>query len=345
MSTVASGFSRTLLASAAVAAACLTLSAQSPGRGVQDPAWSPDGKRLATSFVDRIWISGADGRKGRPLTSDALAVERDPAWSRDGRTIAFAADSGTGFDIYTAPSARGAAAAVTEMEGDERWPSWTPDGRIVFSHRAHPLARWRLMTVSAEGGTPAPLFGDADAPQQHEEREGRLSPDGTRIAYVSDREATDGDVDLWVAELPADERPRARHTRVTDARGREGFPSWSPDGSRLAFYAVREGAGAVWVAAIDPAEESSVRVRPASPDVLLSRRGGVPAWSPDGRRILCLQQGGTNRMAAFTVDGPREVTTVAEAAGSGFPQSWSPAGNLMAYTMNGRGTRSDIWVR
>ena len=35
-------------------------------RGARDPAWSPDGKRLAFSYFDRIWISGPDGKNGRP---------------------------------------------------------------------------------------------------------------------------------------------------------------------------------------------------------------------------------------------------------------------------------------
>ena len=35
------------------------------------------------------------------------------------------------------------------LDGDERWPSWTQDGRVVFSHRPHPLAPWRLHVVAA----------------------------------------------------------------------------------------------------------------------------------------------------------------------------------------------------
>ena len=278
---------RILIAGAAAGAALgLTLSAQTSGRGVQDPAWSPDGRKLATSFIDRIWISGADGRNGRALTAGAGGSERDPAWSRDGRAVAFAADSGAGFDIFVAPSERGAPTPVTSLAGDERWPSWTTDGRIVFSRREHPLAPWRLFVVSAAGGTAEPLFADAAV---HDEREARISPDGKRLAYVSDRDGTDGDVDLWVATIPQGEGDRVRRTRVTETRGREGFPSWAPDGSRIAFFAVREGTASVWVAEVDdvPADGAAQpRSRPAAAPVLVSRRGGVPAWSPDGRRIV-----------------------------------------------------------
>jgi gamma-glutamyltranspeptidase len=256
--------------------------AQAPsGGGIQDPAWSPDGKRLATSFIDRIWISGPDGRGGRPLSAPAQASERDPSWSPDGRSIAYAANTGRGFDILVAPADRGAPRVLVSMDGDERWPSWTRDGRVVFSHRPHPIAPWRLYVVPVAGGAPSPLFEDG-AP--YDEREGRVSPDGRRIAYISTREAQD-DVDVWVAELPRDGAGRVRRTRMTETRGREGFPAWSPDGTRLAYYAVREGAASVWVASVEAAEPGAPRVRPQPAPVLVSRRGGVPAWSPDGRRI------------------------------------------------------------
>jgi gamma-glutamyltranspeptidase len=270
-----------LSAAACILGATLYAAQSATSGGIQDPAWSPDGKRLATSFIDRIWISGADGRNGRLLSTNAAAAERDPAWSPDGRSIAYAADTGRGFDIMVAPADRGAPRVLVAMDGDERWPSWTRDGRIVFSHRAHPLAPWRLYVVPVAGGTPRLLFADAGP---HEEREGRISPDGRRIAYISTRDAHD-DVDLWVAELPAEPGARVRRTRVTETRGREAFPAWSPDGARLAYYAVREGTGSIWVATVDAPEPGAPRVRPQTAPVLVSRHGGVPAWSPDGRRI------------------------------------------------------------
>ena len=281
---------RRVLAGAASAAAILSLAlalgAQtSVHRGVQDPAWAPDGRRLATSFYDKIWISGADGRGGRPLRGESSATERDPAWSFDGRLIAFAVDSGDGFDLFVGGADGKSIKRLTDAAGDDRWPTWTRDGRVVFSRRAHPFEPWRLHVVSQGGGAAAPLFQDSGTDS---EREARVSPDGARIAYISDRESEDGDVDLWIADLPGESRSRtSSRTRVTRVRGREAFPSWAPDSSRLAFFAQREGFGSVWATSVEspPASGAPPRLRPAPQPVLVSRHGGAPAWSPDGRRI------------------------------------------------------------
>jgi gamma-glutamyltranspeptidase / glutathione hydrolase len=261
------------------------LGAQPVATGVQDPAFAPDGKSIAFSWREQIYVSSPDGRGARALRSASTDIERDPAWSPDGRSIAFAADAGNGFDIYIAPAnGKSEARKLTTTAGDERWPSWTRDGRLVFSARDG--WRWRLFVADAAKGEAAPLFPDTAATD--EEREGRVSPDGKRVAYVSTRESEDGDVDLWVAELPLTGAKRVRRTRVVRARGVEGFPSWSPDGSRIAFYAAREGAGSVWVAPVEPladADAPPARPRPVEPPVLVSRHGGTVAWSPDGRRL------------------------------------------------------------
>jgi gamma-glutamyltranspeptidase / glutathione hydrolase len=272
---------------AALATVVLTLSAQTLGtaRGVREPAWAPDGRRLAFAYLDRIWIAAPDGRNGRALRAESTDTERDPAWSPDGRAIAFAADNGRGFDVFVAPAGGGESRRLTKLDGDERWPSWTADGRIVFSHRES--GRWRLWVIDAAGGDPKALFTDTAG---DDERQGRISPDGKRIAYVSDRDSEDGDSDLWVADLAPGARDRVMRTRLQRVRGAEGFPSWSPDGSRIAFFAVREGVGSVWVVSVEqtpagPDVDPVVRPRPAEPPMLVSRRGGAPAWSPDGKRI------------------------------------------------------------
>src|SRR6186713_3429437 len=73
----------------------LSPSAQTGPAGMRDPAWAPDGKRLAVVILDRIWMTAPDGRDARELTRVAES-EREPAWSFDGKRIVFVADRGDG---------------------------------------------------------------------------------------------------------------------------------------------------------------------------------------------------------------------------------------------------------
>lgn len=304
--------SRALATAALVTLVALTLHSQSgspsgPG-GLREPAWSADGKRLAVVFFDRIYTSAPDGRGAKALTADSTSIQREPAWSRDGR-IAFAMDTGDGFDIHVMDRSptrlrarsggqeglRHTSQRVTNLSGDERRPAWTPDGRIVFAHRAAGGTQWDLYVTSLDASAPARLTDTDD-----NEMQPGVSPDGRRIAFASDRENDDSDVDIWVMRLPApsaggsapaDEKADGRPTRLVQARGTDGYPSWSPEGDRLAFYAVREGIGSTWVTAVDPLPESdratarAPRARPSHPPILVSRHGGAGAWSPDGRTI------------------------------------------------------------
>jgi gamma-glutamyltranspeptidase/glutathione hydrolase len=316
-----------LVAIAAALALPVPHHAQTP-LGVQEPAWSPDGKRIAVSYLDRIWTLAADGRQAKAVTTgDQSSIEREPAWSADGNKLAFAADRGEGFDIFVVSLKNGLAAgtpvAVTTMAGDERWPSWTADGRLVFAHRdvkpsgrpADPSLQFDLFLLSPVAGSeawqgPLPLTETTDS-----ETYPRVSPDGTKVAFVSERDSED-DVDLWWMPVPSaaiakpiplgarppkpvsssvpavgDNGRPLRAVRMTRVRGHEAYPSWAPDNSRVAFYAVREGIGSVWVATAEPprpepTEDPLPRAKPAAQPQLVSRKGGAPAWSPDGKSLL-----------------------------------------------------------
>jgi dipeptidyl aminopeptidase/acylaminoacyl peptidase len=184
--------------------------AQTVTSGVQDPAWAPDGKRIAVSYLDRIWTMTPDGRQARQLTLESSAIQRDPVWSPDGLRIAFAAVRASEFDIYIAPTKGGPAVSVTSMTGDERWPSWTPDGRLVFAHRAaNPAGRpsdpgrhWDLFVMAPVADSDAWQPALALTQTTDSETHPRVSPDGRRIVFVSDRDSTD-DVDVFAMAMPA----------------------------------------------------------------------------------------------------------------------------------------------
>ena len=86
-------FSRSDVVAAAAGSGKLSLSI------VNDPAWSPDGLRIAFVRGNDIWVMNADGSGQRRLTSGA-AHDRAPNWSPDGRTIAFDQRVGSIHEIY-----------------------------------------------------------------------------------------------------------------------------------------------------------------------------------------------------------------------------------------------------
>ena len=270
--------------------------------GVREASWSPDSKRLAVSWFDVVWTMSPDGKDAKRLVSPAgdWISERDPAWSPDGQSIAFAAEHAGEFDLWIAPAKGGAAKRVTSLSGDERWPSWTRDGRIVFSHRA-PKGPWQLFVIASNGATAAP---SKVTPDDAEEWQGSVSPNGKLVAFVSSRDPqANNETDIWVRDLELG-AGFARATRVTSTTGIESHPAWAPDSARIAYTLERGTQSAVWVATLPSADASAGRgaggrrgggpgagdgggaAAVTVPPVLASRHAGVPAWSPDSQTLV-----------------------------------------------------------
>jgi dipeptidyl aminopeptidase/acylaminoacyl peptidase len=107
----------------------------------------------------------------------------------------------------------------------------------------------------------------------------RISPDGTRIAYVVtsiDREANDYRGAIWVARRDGSEEPR----RFTSGERRDGSPRWSPDGRWLAFTSNRGDEKTQPQIYVISAEGGEARRLTD-----LKESAGELAWSPDSTRI------------------------------------------------------------
>lgn len=97
------------------------------------PAWSPDGRTLA-------FVSTAAGLPGIFTWSGDKATllefsgdgDFEPAWSPDGRRIAFASNSSGDVELYVLDLETREIRRLTEREGSDGYPTWLPDGRIVY---------------------------------------------------------------------------------------------------------------------------------------------------------------------------------------------------------------------
>ena len=97
----------------------------------------------------------------------------------------------------------------------------------------------------------------------------QLSPDGSRVAFVSNRS---GDSEIWVADAKG-----ANATQLTAMSAVPGFPRWSPDGESIVFHSNPNGQGDVLVVSAGGGKVTNLTANPAN-DVF-------PSFSRDGRWV------------------------------------------------------------
>ncbi len=237
-----------------------------------DPAWSPDGRRLALSLIhedrDTIYIVEPGNPDLVELTSGF-----SPAWSPDGTRLAFSDLRGNNFDLYViGVDGAGEIRLTDDLAGDFD-PAWSPAGeRLVFEREG------RLYTVRSDGQDEAPLTDGSTFDYTP-----AWSPDGRFIAFSSRIEDTDGDGTLDYEDdshlfvVNADGSQRTRLSFMASAPGKATWsqePAWAPDGSRLAFQSNSDGDWDIYVVKADGSEVVNLTDdAPGSLDY-------SPAWQP-----------------------------------------------------------------
>lgn len=151
------------------------------------------------------------------------------------------------------------------------------------------------------------------------DRDPAISPDGNRIAFVSDRS---GNEELYLLSV-AD--PSSVIQLTTDV-AHDLSPSWSPDGSQIAFASDRDGDFDIWTMNADGGDLRDVTQRSHGDDE-------EPAWSPDGTQIAAPRAGSRGSdIWIWPVAGgaPRNLTN--GAVGFAAEPFWSSDGRRLALT-------------
>lgn len=264
------------------------------------PAFSPDARALTfvrsdsftVSDIYRLDLSDGLAPAGEPRRlSFEKRIAACPIWSADGRSILFLSGHLAAAQQMVRIPATGS--AQPESIGLE------PDNAIFVAHapQAHRLAYvrpvgdvniWRV-------GDSAPFIASTrwDAVPE-------FSPDGQRIAFVSNRSGT---LEIWAARSDG-----SQPLRLTSVGGPQaGRPTWSPDGEWIAFYArvagnadiyvIRSWGGVLRRLTDHPSEEAR------------------PSWSRDGRWIYhTSQRGGANRIWKTPVEGGDPIPVTSRSA-------------------------------
>lgn len=239
--------------------------------------WMPDGDGLVFSSP----LSGG-GKPGlhlldlatgrwRALEYGATAEDVDtaPRYSPDGKWIAFVRNTPLG-DLWRIPAGGGQPQRLTHQRAEFRGWDWLPDGKaIVFGRRVD--NHTRLYRLALEDGGISDLgIEDAQAPA--------VALRADQLAFVQ-RKPQFGVYRIGSAPTTGG-APVVE--RLFPSTGRDTLPSVAPDGRQIVFTSDRSGDYALWWADMD---------RPASLRLLEGihpESRHVPAWSPDGTRVLVI---------------------------------------------------------
>jgi hypothetical protein len=280
--------------------------------GLSTPAWSPDGSRIAfvrVRFGDHspvddeaeVWVADADGSHSHALVQGP-GYKWLPHWSPDGVWLVYTDEPpggpwmavgprgiegaggqvGLGFLSGQASPVREHAEIwrvradgtdvpeqITRIGSDDRAATYSPDGtKLAFDSTRDGNTRIWIMNVDGSDWHRV-SYGDDDWGAT-------WSPDGRWIAYRSWMGSLEPDPQIWVMAPDGSSR-----RRLTSGPGDHWAPSWSADGSRVAFaLQAPDKPPAIWSVALDGSDLRNLTNDPSGSAELTSGGG---AWSKDGR--------------------------------------------------------------
>ncbi len=266
----------------------------------KNPVFSRDGKMLAYAhcraefacdvYVQKIDESGNARGSATPITRRGFYLT-GTAWSSDGKSVVFSGStSAPTIDYLWQASIEGQAPAKRiEVAGPNvHYPSISGD-RLAFSRDFMNLDIWRYLP----NGETEPIITST-----LQENNPRFSPDGSKIAFASNRLGEGNEIWLALADGTG-------VSQLTDHVGRSsGSPSWSPDGRLIAFDSQAQN-GRWSIRVVDSSGGKPRRITDTAYDALL------PGWSADGKWIyFCSNRTGNEEIWRLPFEGgfPEQVT-------------------------------------
>lgn len=203
------------------------------------PAWSPDGTKLAYhANPDGNWDLYVQDVTTRAVTrlTDHPADDAMPVWSPDGTRLAFHTSRDGNWDLYVYDLATGTQRRLTFYSGEDTFPVWSPDGSKIVYVSDRNINYDLFVRVGLDGSPPDSnvfsLRQLTDTPD-YDDWAPAWSPDGTKLAFVSDRR---GSYDIFVVGVDQPSRAPDGTLRiggdaqpVTGTQAYEWSPIWADD--------------------------------------------------------------------------------------------------------------------
>jgi dipeptidyl aminopeptidase/acylaminoacyl peptidase len=321
-----------------------------------------------------IWMAAVDGSRAPWQFTTSPQNSNSPRWSPDGQSLAFissrpAADGSTTEtrpQIWLLSMSGGEARRVTNFKNGANGFQWSPDGKRMvcvsrtgpgdnradnkdrsdvrhYTHISYKFndtgwfddRRSHIWIIDAKAGTAKPITSGDD----WNDNDPQWSPDGTKIAFVSNRTGKEYDdnrnTDVWVIGAEG-----GQITKISDHEEGDNSPRWSPDGKTIAFIGrVREEEHPkIWLAPSIGGAASVLAVR--NLDLIPSDLD----WVEEGK-ALYFQTGVRGETHLFRVDvASKELKPVTSGARAIRGVDINDRSRKMVYTANDFKHLDDLYV-
>ena len=277
---------------------------------------SPDGQWLAAMTDTDLFVRRLTGGPWTVVTRDHFPI-RSFAWASDSESILFTGSRQGDWTLWRV-SRDGGVPQRVPGPGQGVWYVSAAKDLVLFQQDHHDS---NLVDIDLGSMREKRMFVST-----RQEATPRLSPDGARVAFISDR---DGNRDLWVANFDG-----SGLRRLTDFGGaRVEAPAWSPDGHEIAFHLSRDGNYDIYSVAAEGGH-----IRRLTHD---SSIDSSPEWSSDGESIYF----------ASDRSGPSEIwkqpaagdAAVQMTSGGAYEPRLDPSGKSL-YFVRSDDRRGGFWV-
>lgn len=273
----------------------------------------------------RIWEFDPLTGTAQKITNDSLAWSRI-SLSKDAKTL-IALQTQLVSNVWVGPTTdpQQSRQITFGIGGYRAGISWTPAGKLICDATIGNLPV--VLTLNSDGSSPVSLTGESFG---HEHvGSGTATPDGRFILFSAD---VTGSRHVWRLDTQG-----GNLTQLTSGSGEE-YPCPTPDSQWVVFVKMETAttSPSIW----------KIPIMGGDPIQLISAPTSCPEVSPDGQKLLCLQNVGSKtddwKLALYPITGGTPLKIFPQSV-QVYPPHWTPDGRFVTYLENPPNNYSKIW--